>query len=115
MDMTEAVLATSSGVLVRLRRMRGGDEAETLAWQSEPGARRYARNQDVPSATEHAVWFARAVADPDCLPMIILADGRPAGSLRLNRRGDAWEVSILVSERHRGEGIAAAALRLAGK
>ena len=60
--------------------MNRGDEATTLAWQSEPGARRYARNPGIPAPAEHAAWFVRALADPDCLLSAREIRHRPVGA-----------------------------------
>ena len=52
----EALLNPASEVT--LRPVEAGDCDIILQWQSEPGARRFARDPRVPGTGEHAVWFA---------------------------------------------------------
>jgi RimJ/RimL family protein N-acetyltransferase len=85
-----------------------------LRWQSEPGARRFARNPTIPTRAEHAAWLDRTLANPQLLLNVIIADGRPTGVLRLDRKpSGAWEVSILVAAEARSCGAGRAALAAA--
>ncbi len=87
-----------------------------LTWQREPGARRYSRNRQTPTAEEHRRWFETTLASEERRLMMIRADDVPVGNLRLDRLAAAperYEVSIIVSQAARGRGIALAALRLA--
>jgi UDP-2,4-diacetamido-2,4,6-trideoxy-beta-L-altropyranose hydrolase len=96
---------------ITLRPATPDDCESMLQWQSEPGARRFARNPTAPTRPEHAAWLDRTLADPQSLLNVIVADGRPVGVLRLDRKpsGD-WEVSILVAGEARSHGIGRAAL-----
>ncbi len=87
-----------------------------LTWQREPGARRYSRNRQTPSAEEHRRWFAATLASEDRRLMMIRIDDVAVGNLRLDRLAaspERYEVSIIVSQAARGRGVAHAALRLA--
>jgi RimJ/RimL family protein N-acetyltransferase len=100
--------------LVTLRLAEAGDLGQLYDWQSAPETRRYAKTSSVPTRAEHEAWFARMSADPGCLIAIIACDGRPAGSLRLDRRGGGRErlVSIYLAAEAWGNGIATGALDL---
>lgn len=103
---------------VSLRPARDDDAAAILAWQSHPATRRHFRDPTPPSAAEHAAWFASVRADPRRLLSVVLAEGAPAGTLRLDWRGreagiDRYEVSIAVDPARTGHGIGRAALALA--
>lgn len=87
-----------------------------LSWQQEPGARRYSRNRQTPTAAEHHRWFDATLANEDRRLMMIRVDGEPVGNLRLDRLAaspERHEVSIIVRQAARGRGIASAALVLA--
>mgnify|MGYP000875924343 CR=1 FL=1 len=102
------------GQVVRLRPTETSDEAMILAWQTQPETRRHARIPHVPTVDEHRAWFAAKCADPDCLFNVVLCDGKPVGTVRLDRHDRAgWEVSIAIDTAHHGIGIGRAALALA--
>src|SRR5262249_4984184 len=107
--------AVRTGREASLRLAEPEDEAWLLALQSQPETRRHARRPFVPSAREHAQWFARTLDDPERLLAIIDIDGKPAGMVRLDRATDArptFEVSIAIDSGLHGQGIGAAALSL---
>ena len=108
----EALLFPDSGVT--LRPTEAADCDIILKWQSEPGARRFARDPRVPSAPEHAAWFAAKLDQPSCVFHIVEVGKTPAGFLRLDYRPDtdSYEVSILVAQAFRGRGAAGAALKI---
>ena len=97
---------------VRLRAAELDDCAAMYAWQQDPETRRYARNTDVPTWSEHQSWLRGKLDDDNCLFTVIERDQEAAGVLRLDRRDDSFEVSIVVAPEHRGAGVGAAALRL---
>jgi UDP-2,4-diacetamido-2,4,6-trideoxy-beta-L-altropyranose hydrolase len=108
------------GDAITLRLAAPEDEAWLLSLQSEPQTRRYFRNPSAPSAAEHHAWIQRTLSDSNRLLLIIEADGRATGTLRLDRqpetnREQKFEISIAVDPAHRGRGIGAAALRVARK
>jgi UDP-2,4-diacetamido-2,4,6-trideoxy-beta-L-altropyranose hydrolase len=107
-----------NGAPVRLRPAAAEDENRILEWQRSPGARRFARNPDVPAAATHAAWMKTTLNDPEVLLNIIECERRAAGLLRLDRRPDresfpAFEVSILVAPDQHRAGIGKAGLVLA--
>lgn len=101
------------GKPVRLRPAAAADEAITLAWQQQPGTRRFARDARVPMADEHRGWFSAKRTDPGCLFNIVLHGSQPAGTVRLDRHEGGWEVSISIDAARHGAGIGRAALALA--
>lgn len=105
--------AAKDGRPVRLRPVESADETITLAWQRQPETRRFARDSSVPTAESHRAWFADRRTDPDCLFHIVLHGGEPAGTVRLDRRDEGWEVSIAIDAARHGGGVGRAALALA--
>ena len=102
---------------VRLRPAGPDDAARLFDWQHEPGARRYARESDLPEPAGHARWLATRLADPTCWLNIVLCAEQPAGMLLLDalpgEPGRPFEVSILTARAWQGRGVARAALGLA--
>lgn len=98
---------------VRLLPMSSQDCELLWHWQCEPGIRHYFRNPAPPSWQEHQIWFASALANPKVQLFRIEHEGCAVGMLRLDSKGeDAAEISLLLSSRYQGKGIAARALRL---
>ena len=70
-----------------------------------------------PRADEHHRWLTRILADSHRLLMVVEADGKPAGSIRLDRLVDdsrpmCYELAIAVAPSLQGQGIGTAALRM---
>jgi UDP-2,4-diacetamido-2,4,6-trideoxy-beta-L-altropyranose hydrolase len=105
----------ADGTEVRLRMAATTDEAMLLAWQQDPVTRKFARNPQPPSPSEHHSWMERVLADPDRLLLIAQHASVPAGMLRLDAlpAQGAREVSILVAPGRQRLGIGAAMLAAA--
>lgn len=103
---------------VALRLVEPGDAKLLLTWQRDPRTRRFARNPEIPTPGEHAAWLAGKLADPGCIPAIVLHGDSPAGALRLDRLtdpegGTAFEISLYIDPDSYRMGIGKAALELA--
>ena len=106
-----------NGARVRLHLASANDERWLLKIQRHPQTRRYFRNAAVPTAQEHHEWMRRVLADPKRLLLAVNANGKPVGSVRLDRLSDEsglvrYEVSIAVDPECQSKGIGTAALRL---
>jgi RimJ/RimL family protein N-acetyltransferase len=88
-----------------LRPATPDDAMVLLQWQQHPDTRRHARTPAVPTETEHLAWFRQKLADPDCVFLLAESNSERVGTIRLDRRGDEWEVSIVVSPHARGRGL----------
>lgn len=109
-------LMAASGRKVMLRLAEADDEGWLLDLQRQEATRRFARHPGIPSPAEHAAWFAQVLDDSERLLMIVDADGKPCGMLRLDRlAGSAasFEISIAIDSGQHGQGLARAALQLA--
>jgi UDP-2,4-diacetamido-2,4,6-trideoxy-beta-L-altropyranose hydrolase len=103
---------------VQLRLAERADEAWLLELQKNPKTRAFFTNPAVPSAEEHAAWFARQLSRNDSLFAIVEAAGAAAGYVRLDRLATneavpAYVVSIAIDPAMHGRGIGVAALALA--
>lgn len=109
----QSIAATGCGA-VTLRPVADEDCEIMFEWQSAPGARRYSRNPQAPTRSEHEKWFRSKMADPGCVMNIVQHAGRPVGVLRYDwRKTEEWfEVSMLIASEHQGQGVGVAALEL---
>lgn len=94
------------------------DAHRMFVWQTDSTTRRYSFHPEPPAWDAHVRWLQTRLADPGCLFHVVLADGEPAGVVRLERRcvaglREACEVSIAVASEFRGRGVGATALALA--
>jgi UDP-2,4-diacetamido-2,4,6-trideoxy-beta-L-altropyranose hydrolase len=102
------------GSPVWLRPVTAADMDLLSQLQSEESARRFMRNPQIPGPEEHRSWFAQRLGDPGCLFNIVIYNGQPAGSLRLDKaEAGSFEISIVVGSAYQGRGIGLAALALA--
>jgi UDP-2,4-diacetamido-2,4,6-trideoxy-beta-L-altropyranose hydrolase len=106
----------ADGKSVWLRPGTWDDLEVTYEWQVQPETRRFMRNKASPTHQEHSLWLAARLNDQDCLFNIIVYDGEPAGSLRLDRLdASGFEISVVVGSAFRARGIGLAALTLAAQ
>ena len=97
-----------------LRPAVASDAEFIFSLQSEPGARQFARNRQVPSLAEHMTWFGKRLEVATNFPFYIVEwSGRAIGFVRLDATDDAHtrEVSISISRTVRQKGIGLSALR----
>jgi RimJ/RimL family protein N-acetyltransferase len=55
---------------------------------------------------DHTAWLSRVLADADRHLLVAEHGGRPVGTVRFDREGEAWEVSITVAPSARGRRLA---------
>lgn len=88
-------------------------------WQTELGAREYARNPEPPQYEEHCQWLSATLSNPEKELYIVKTNDIACGMVRLDkmneRHKDGFEVSILISQNHQGKGLALSALNLLRK
>ena len=110
-------LHTRAGEPVSLRPALFDDAELLYCWQQAPETRRYARNPEVPTWSEHIRWLAAKLDDPGTVFNVIEVDGAPAGVLRFDARPsssdeqECYEISILVAPEFYRRGVAVAALK----
>lgn len=102
------------GRAVTTRTVTRDDCKLILAWQREPGMRRYFNTPQAPTQTEHEAWFEKKLTDPLCVFEITLVNGHAAGVLRLDaseKQDNTYEVSILIATAYQGCSVASASLK----
>ena len=92
------------------------DDCELLfSWVNDPQSRRMSFSGNPVPREEHERWFERKLRDADCLLYIVTgADDEPVGQVRFDVDEERNAViSVAIAPRRRGEGLSAAAIRLA--
>lgn len=94
-----------------LRLATTADCRQLYRWQRQPGVRRFFRHPQQPTWVEHRRWFQQVIRRRDVTLYIIVSQGAAVGYMRLDwQRSDQAEVSVLVDQAYRGQGIAVRAL-----
>jgi UDP-2,4-diacetamido-2,4,6-trideoxy-beta-L-altropyranose hydrolase len=103
-----AVIAALAGEELRIRPAGPGDEDLLLRWANDPAVRAQAFHPAPITPEQHHRWFAaRLAAGSDCRLWIAeAANGLPAGQVRLERDGEAWEISYSLAADFRGMKLA---------
>jgi RimJ/RimL family protein N-acetyltransferase len=102
--------AMSAGI--KLRQVLLEDAPCLHLWQGHPATRRYARDPYVPVFKRHYQWLSEKLDDPSCIFRMIQSNGCPVGTVRLDRGGEIYEVSINVDPGRHRQGIGGVALDL---
>jgi spore coat polysaccharide biosynthesis predicted glycosyltransferase SpsG/RimJ/RimL family protein N-acetyltransferase len=95
---------TDNSVLVRPA--NEGDAALLLVWRNDSETRAWSRTTDPVAPADHAAWLEKVLADPDRQLLIAELDHQPIGTVRFDRDGDHWEVSITLAPEARGRKLA---------
>lgn len=100
---------------VNLRPPLKSDSRSILEWRNSPEVRRLSLSQDFISLSVHEKWFEDRLTRIDAQPFwMIEFQGDTVGMVRFDLTGNfTFEISILLSEESRGQGVGAESLRLA--
>jgi spore coat polysaccharide biosynthesis predicted glycosyltransferase SpsG/RimJ/RimL family protein N-acetyltransferase len=82
------------------------DSGLLLAWRNDSETRAWSRTTDPVSTTDHEAWLASVLNDPDRRLLIVEQSDHPIGTVRFDRGGEHWEVSITVAPEARGRKLA---------
>jgi spore coat polysaccharide biosynthesis predicted glycosyltransferase SpsG/RimJ/RimL family protein N-acetyltransferase len=89
-----------------VRPATSADAELLLAWRNDSQTRAWSRTTTTVAPGDHQAWLQRVLADPGRRLLIAEHGGRPVGTVRFDRDGDAWEVSVTVAPEARGRGLA---------
>ena len=100
--------------ILTLRRFTQADSKLLFSWQSTPGVRKYFRNQDPPTPSQHAEWTRSRINSISVVTEVICKGDQPVGLVRLDplQENEEFEVSILVAPQFQKMGVGEGALRL---
>lgn len=96
-----------------LRAARGDDAAWTHAVRNAPQIRATSLDTREIALDDHVAWWRAALIDPDRGLWVIVHGTDDVGVLRLDRRGNAAEISIYLRPGVSGRGIGRNAITLA--
>jgi len=90
---------------MKLRQVAAGDERLLFDWKNDPITRANSRDQTPVAWSDHLVWFAAAVSDPQKVMCIAEVEGVPVGLVRSgpNQNGQI-EVCFTVDPKWRNQG-----------
>lgn len=98
--------ATPTSARVTVTRIRPDEHALALALSPHPHQQSF--------VASNAESLEDAADDPDCVPLLIRADGQPVGFAMYTvdeDDGNYWIYRLMIDARHQGQGHARAALR----
>lgn len=98
---------------LRLRDAMAVDGPLLRQWRNDPRVYRHYLTPRRVTRDEHERWLTARLSDSRCRLYILETDGRPAGQIRLDLRGQGAEVSLCVDPRCQGRGLGRDALKLA--
>jgi UDP-2,4-diacetamido-2,4,6-trideoxy-beta-L-altropyranose hydrolase len=98
---------------ITIRRATAADSADLLAWRNDVRVRESSRSAAVISATDHAQWLARTLADPQRDLLIATAADGAVGVVRFDLLADEAEVSIYLAPHAAGRGLGQSVLAAA--
>jgi L-amino acid N-acyltransferase YncA len=95
---------------IRLARL---DDAERLwSWRNDPDTRRASHNTDAVTLDQHTRWFEHSLSQNDSIMLILELQGEAIGTVRFDKRRDAYlEVIINIAPQARAKKLGAACLR----
>lgn len=97
---------------VKLRRATSLDTELTYKWQSQPNIRKYFKNTNIPTYSEHSAWMESTIVSKD-VELFIVSDGsNDVGSVRIDKEPNVTTatISILIAPEYHGKGYAKLAL-----
>ena len=87
------------------------DVDDLYKWQVQAGSREFSRVKSIPEYEGHVAWVIDSLSNKDRRMWVIRLADRNVGYLRLDDIGSQCEeISILISESHRGLGLASYAV-----
>jgi RimJ/RimL family protein N-acetyltransferase len=77
-----------------------------LAWRNDPETRAWSRATEPVAVDEHRAWLSTVLTNGDRRLLVAEQDRVPVGTVRFDRVGGRWEVSITVAPEVRGRRLA---------
>ena len=88
-----------------LRSATMADADLLLLWRNDQETRRQSKTTTPVERAGHVSWLDGVLADPNRDIRVAEVNGRPVGSIRADRSGDAWVLSWMVAPEARGKGF----------
>ena len=97
---------------IKLRPAIYQDLDPVLSWRNEPTTLINMKMKRLLDFKEHEPWFKKSINDPNCVFLIIEVDHKPIGQLRYNLENYMAKVSINITAKWHGKGVASKAFSL---
>ena len=97
---------------IKLRPATYEDIENVLSWRNEPTTIINMKVKRCLDFKEHEPWFKKSINDPNCVFLIIEVDHEAIGQLRYNLENYMAKVSINITAKWHGKGVASKAFRL---
>jgi RimJ/RimL family protein N-acetyltransferase len=97
---------------INLRPASYEDIKNVLSWRNEPTTITNMKTKRRLDFNEHEPWFKKSINDPNCVFLIIEVDHEAIGQLRYDLENYMAKVSINITAKWHGKGVASKAFRL---
>jgi len=97
---------------IKLRPAVYTDVDSVLSWRNEPATVLNMKTKRLLNFQEHNHWFKKTIIDPKCVFLIIESGQEPIGQLRYELENQMAKVSINITEKWHGKGVASKAFYL---
>jgi len=88
------------------------DEDLLFCWANDPLVRANAFNHAEISIEAHKNWFGQSLMSEECRIWVMDVNGRPAGQVRWNKKGDRATLDYSIANEYRGKGLGKLMIRL---
>jgi RimJ/RimL family protein N-acetyltransferase len=95
----------------RLRLATADDLLLYFEWANDADVRRNSFTHEPISLVEHEAWFARNLASPDVLMLVVESSGTAVGQIRFDVDGAVATISFALAASARGRGLGRQLLR----
>jgi len=103
---------SKSNLIIKLRPAVYSDVNIVLSWRNEPATVLNMKTKRLLNFQEHNHWFEKTIIDPNCVFLIIESGQEPIGQLRYELENQMAKVSINITEKWHGKGVASKAFYL---
>ena len=103
--MADIIGDLAEGHAPALRSATMADADLLLLWRNDQETRHQSKTTTPVERAGHVSWLDGVLADPNRDIRVAEVNGRPVGSIRAERIGDAWVLSWMVAPEARGKGF----------
>ena len=95
---------------VKFRKVTEDDLQRIYEWRNNPEVRKNSFSQDEIKPEEHNRYWMERLARDDVYSFIVVSEREDVGLVRLDKRGDSYEVHIMIAPDKQRKGLGTAAI-----